>query len=94
MSTYRTDPPGSPKRLPPAPEGLRPDILAVALDSDYRRMAAEYLAAFQTVAPPEVVAYNVWAHGLHEAAEAGRWGHVANKLFGLVESAEEYYANP
>ena len=73
--------------------GLRPDILAVARDTDYRRMAGEYLAAFQAIAPPNVVAYNVWAHGLHEAAEAGRWGHVANKLFGLVESAEEWYGH-
>lgn len=74
------------------PTGLRPDILAVARDTDWPRMAGEYLAAFQAIAPPNVVAYNIHVHGLCEAWEAGRWGHVAHKLFNLVESAEEYYA--
>lgn len=70
---------------------LAPALLTVLRDTDYRRMAGEYLEDFQRLAPPDVVAYNIHAHRLYEAAAEGRWGQVANTLDRLCESAEEFY---
>lgn len=89
MYPPKTEPPGSPKRLPPAPEGVRPDILAVALDTDWPRMWAEYTARLDELMGSDAAA--IWAAPLRldELCEAGRHAAVCHRMFQKICDLEE-----
>ena len=58
------------------------------LRRDWHNMAAEYHDRLSGILEPGAFALWVFENGISAAADAGRWGHVAAKMFYLLEEVD------